>query len=271
MKEDEKRYKRDFLRTIILLKEITFFSDHLFKGSIVSNDTATMLRKHIDNQIYLKYDFIPLNLLKESLPSFKIYCKENPELGAQYKKLNKDLEFINHLRNKVSGHLSDEALDKMIQWNPDIYNEYSIKNSVHQEYQIYRGMLEIAINSYLDEDEMQKQFGMKIDIQIPNDRKIFYDYLLDSINTSISFLKNIQNIIRPNIKYIKFAQSSISKNEQSEYLDEISRIIQEIKKDLTKGEILLPKIYDIIEKFGINPEPYREAGKTDFRFKPRGR
>ena len=29
-KEEEKKYKRDYLRTIILLKEIKFFSDHLF-------------------------------------------------------------------------------------------------------------------------------------------------------------------------------------------------------------------------------------------------
>ena len=96
-----------------------------------------MLRKHIDNQIYLKYDFIPLNLLKESLSSFKIYCKDNPELGAQYKRLNKDLEFINHLRNKVSGHLSDEALDKMIQWKPDIYDEFTKTSTAFQEFHIY--------------------------------------------------------------------------------------------------------------------------------------
>ena len=45
------------------------------------------------------------------------------------KKLKKDLDFVNHLRNKVGAHLSDEALDKMIQWNPDIYNENAGTNS----------------------------------------------------------------------------------------------------------------------------------------------
>ena len=130
--EDDKKHKRDFLRTVILLKEIKFFSDHLFKEQYRSNDAVAMLQKHIDNQIYLKYDFIPLNLLRESLDSFSIYCKDDPELTAQSKKLKKDLDFVNHLRNKVGAHLSDEALDKMIQWNPDIYNENARTNTAVQ-------------------------------------------------------------------------------------------------------------------------------------------
>lgn len=271
MTEDEKRYKRDFLRTIILLKEITFFSDHLFKESIVSNDAATMLRKHIDNQIYLKYDFIPLNLLKESLPSFKIYCRDNPELGKRYKKLREDLKFINHLRNKVSGHLSDEALDKMIQWNPDIYDEFAKASTDFQEFHIYRAMLEVAVNSYLDEKGQQKQFGTDIDFQIPSEWKLFYNYLLNTVNTAIYFLKSVQNIIRPNIKYIKLAKSSLKGEERSDRFKEAVQIALEIADDQTKRETLLPRMTEILRMFGIDPEPYGEAGKTDFRFKPKGR
>lgn len=248
-----------------------FFSDQLFNESIISNDAATMLRKHIDNQIYLKYNFIPLNLLKESLPSFKIYCKENPELDAQYKKLNKDLEFINHLRNKVSGHLSDEALDKMIQWNPDIYDEFTKTSAAFQEFHIYRAMLEVAVNSYLDEKGRQKQFGTDIDFQIPSEWKKFYDYLLNTVNTAICFLKSVQDIIRPNIKYIKQAESSLKGKERSDRFREAVQIALEIAEDQTKKEKLLPRMAEILRMFGIDPEPYGEAGKTDFKFKPKGR
>ena len=271
MTEDEKRYKRDFLRTIILLKEITFFSDHLFKESIVSHDAATMLRKHIDNQIYLKYDFIPLNLLKDALPSFKRYSKDNPELGNLYKELNKSLKFINHLRNKVTGHLSDEALDKMIQWNPDIYDEFTKASTDFQEFHIYRAMLEVAVNSYLDEKGQQKQFGTDIDFQIPSEWKKFYDYLLNTVNTAICFLKSVQNIIRPNIKYIKQAKSSLKGEERSERFKEAVWIALEIEKDPSKKQTLLPRMTEIVREFGIDPEPYAEAGKTDFRFKPQKR
>ena len=89
MIEEDRKYKRDFLRTAILLKEIKFFSDHLFKEQYKSNDADAMLQKHLDNQIYLKYDFIPLNLLRESLENFSIYCKDNAELTAQHKKTEK--------------------------------------------------------------------------------------------------------------------------------------------------------------------------------------
>lgn len=263
--QDDKKYKRDFLRTVILLKEIKFFSDHLFKEQYKSNDAAAMLQKHIDNQIYLKYDFIPLNLLRESLDSFSIYCKDNPELSAQYKRLKKDLDFVNHLRNKVGAHLSDEAMDKMIQWNPDIYDDRARTNALFQEYQIYRAMMEVAINSYLDEK------GRQTEIDFELESNTFYTYLLNTVRLSIHFLEEIQNIIRPNIKYIKLSESALSKEERSDYLKEAIRIALEIENDRSKKETLLPRMTEILRMFGIDPEPYGEAGHTDFRFKTKHR
>ena len=269
MIKNERKYKRDFLRTVILLKEIKFLSDHLFKEQYKSNDAVDMLQKHIENQIYLKCDFIPLNLLRESLDSFSIYCKDDPELTAQSKKLKKDLDFVNHLRNKVGAHLSDEALDKMIQWNPDIYDDRARADVLFQEYQIYRAMMEVAINSYLDTNGQQKQFGTDLDIEL--EAKVFYTYLLNTVNSSILFLEKIQNIIRPNIKYIKQSQSTVREEEREDYFKEAIRIALEIGNDPTKKEKLLPRMAEILRMFGIDPEPYGEAGKTDFRFKPRGR
>ena len=52
--ENDKKYKRDFLRTVILLKEIKFFSDHLFKEQYKSNDAVAMLQKHIENHFLLR-------------------------------------------------------------------------------------------------------------------------------------------------------------------------------------------------------------------------
>ena len=267
--KDEKKYKRDFLRTVILLKEIKFFSDHLFKERYQSNNPVAILQKHIDNQIYLKYDFIPLNLLRESLESFSIYCKDNPELSSQHKKLKKDLDFVNHLRNKVSAHLSDEALDKMIQWNPDIYDGRAGSNTSIQEYEIYRAMMDVAINSYLDEKGQQKQFGIELDIELES--KVFYTYLLDTVNLAIRFLEEIQNILKPNIKYIKLSESTLSKEERSNYLEEAIRITLEIADNPTKKETLLPRMAEILRMFGIDPEPYGETGHTDFRFKTKHR
>lgn len=269
MIKNERKYKRDFLRTVILLKEIKFLSDHLFKEQYKSNDAVDMLQKHIENQIYLKCDFIPLNLLRESLDSFSIYCKDDPELTAQSKKLKKDLDFVNHLRNKVGAHLSDEALDKMIQWNPDIYDDRARADVLFQEYQIYRAMMEVAINSYLDTNGQQKQFGTDLDIEL--EAKVFYTYLLNTVNSSILFLEKIQNIIRPNIKYIKQSQSTVREEEREDYFKEAIRIALEIGNDPTKKEKLLPRMAEIMKLFGIDPEPYGEAGHTDFRFKTKHR
>ena len=165
--------------------------------------------------------------------------------------------------------LSDEALDKMIQWNPDIYDDRARTNALFQEYQIYRAMMEVAINSYLDEKGRQKQFGTEIDFELES--KTFYTYLLNTVNSAIRFLEEIQNIIRPNIKYIKLSESTLTKEDRSDYLKEAIRIALEIEKDPTKKEKLLPRMAEILRMFGIDPEPYGEAGHTDFRFKSKHR
>jgi len=94
---------------------------------------------------------------------------------------------------------------------------------------------------------------------------------LNTVNTAICFLKSVQDIIRPNIKYIKQAESSLKGKERSDRFREAIQIALEIANDQTKKETLLSRMAEILRMFGIDPEPYGEAGKTDFRFKPKGR
>jgi hypothetical protein len=84
---------------------------------------------------------------------------------------------------------------------------------------------------------------------------------------AIRFLEEIQNIIRPNIKYITLSESTLSKEERSNYLEKAIQITREIADNPAKKEALIPRMAEILRMFGIDPEPYGEAGHTDFRFK----
>ena len=90
---------------------------------------------------------------------------------------------------------------------------------------------------------------------------------MNTVRLSIRFLEEIQNIIRPNIKCIKQSESALSKEERSDYLKEAIRIALEIENNPSKRENLLPRMTEILVMFGIEPEPYGEAGHTDFSFK----
>lgn len=101
--------------------------------------------------------------------------------------------------------------------------------------------------------------------------KVFYTYLLNTVNSSIHFLEEIQNIIRPNIKYIRLSESTVCEEEREDYFKEAIRIALEIGNNPSKKEKLLPRMAEILRMFGIDPEPYGETGHTDFRFKTKHR
>lgn len=269
--EEEKKYKRDYLRTIILLKEIEFFSDHLFNKKELDKDPEKAIKQHIDEQIYLKYDFLPLNLLRETIGSYNAYCEGNEELTEKKRNLNKNLEFINHLRNKVSGHLSDEALDKMIQWIPEIYDENSKQNATYQEYQIYRALIEIAINSYQTPDGDQKQFGKEIDIQISEYRHLFFDYLLQTVNNAINFLECIQDVIRPKLVYFEYPKDERSNEEKIEFYKRLAELANECISNPDKIDVNNDIMKKMISELGMDLDIFKEAADTDFKLSSKGR
>lgn len=270
-KEEEKKYKRDYFRSIILLKEIEFFSDHLFIKDEYDKDPQKAIKQYIDEQIYLKYDFLPLNLLRESISSFNSYCENNDKLTEKKRKLNKELEFINHLHNKVSGHLSDEAIDKRVQWIPEIYDENAKQNTTYQEYQIYRGLLEVAINSYQDTDGNQKQFGKEIDIQIPKYKKLFDDYLLETVNDAINFLECIQDVIRPNLIYFEYPKDERSKEEKIAFCKHLIELSAECVENPDKIDDNTLKMKEMYKKAGLDLDAFKEAAETDFKLSSKGR
>lgn len=214
---------------------------------------------------------IPLNLLRETIGSYNAYCEGNEELTEKKRNLNKNLEFINHLRNKVSGHLSDEALDKMIQWIPEIYDENSKQNATYQEYQIYRALIEIAINSYQTPDGDQKQFGKEIDIQIPEYRHLFFDYLLQTVNNAINFLECIQDVIRPKLVYFEYPKDERSKEEQIEFYKHMAELANECVNNPDTIDENTSKMKEMYEKLGWNLDAFKEAAETDFKLTNKGR
>ncbi len=64
-----------------------------------------------------------------------------------------------------------------------------------------RAVIEASINSFLDEEGIQKIFRTEIDLMYPPDFNIFYEYLWKAVTESIDWLSLSLSIASSEIKY----------------------------------------------------------------------
>lgn len=192
MTQDE--LKRDYISIMIISADIVK-NGNAYSQAAKQNNTIECFRQ-------LKNAFIPYSILEGSLKCFSKYTKGNKYLSDKMKELRKRLDFMNHLRNKCSGHLDNEVLDKAIQWEPSLFNKEIIFSDTHI-YFIYKALLESAINSYCNENGVQKYFRTEIDLFYPPNWESFINFMSESEVTSIDFLNDIKKIIVSQIKPIE--------------------------------------------------------------------
>lgn len=104
--------KSKFIRLTLLKDEIEFFHNTLLKPNTL-----------LEQFRYIKQNFTTLNTLRESINQFDKNIKVSNELNLKTKNLRKKLEFVNHIRNKIGGHLDNELLKRAAQWEPHIFSK----------------------------------------------------------------------------------------------------------------------------------------------------
>ncbi len=151
----------------------------------------------------IKQNLIVLNTFLESLSKFNIHIKENKELKERTRNIRKKGGLINHMRNKIGGHLDNDVLIRSAQWTPYIFHKNAKENRELQISLCYKSILEASINSYIDisKDEMQKEFGNEIDFFYPPDETIFYNYLGKINFDSIEWIKLVIETIEKDFVY----------------------------------------------------------------------
>lgn len=169
----EKRAK--YLQTIILLDEIKYFH------SVLSfEEPKTFFRD-------LKFNILTLYKFKELLQSVGKELKYDEEFIKLKKTILKELDFINHIRNKISAHFDKILSEKAAQWEPYIFFEEN-KNEEFKVVLTYKTFFESSINSYIDKNDHHLIYNGEIDLNLPNDRAIFLGTIYKLNNTSINIL-----------------------------------------------------------------------------------
>jgi hypothetical protein len=140
-------------------------------------------------------------VLRDSSLHFKDLIKDNEDLLKKSKSINRKLEFVNHLRNKICGHLDQNLLIKAAQWEPQIFRTEINDNKEIQLSLAYKTLIESGINSFIDNESNQKVFNTKIDLFLPHNQRMFFNYIDELNKNTIDFLSSIITLLENQLEF----------------------------------------------------------------------
>ena len=204
--------KSQYIKATIIYEDLSLYKDAFY---VIKDNYISIYRMYQAT----KNSFLPLALLKSNIKSWSKYHIDDTNMNNLRDNIMSGLEFANHVRNKITGHIEKDIIDNSIQWDPFIF-EHNVKdNEILQKIRIYRSILESSINSYVDNAGKHKVFNTEIDFIYPTTCELFYTYLNDLINNSLIFIdllkKHLETKIinfkgRPENIIIKAAETDFS-------------------------------------------------------------
>jgi len=181
--------KSIWISLTIIESDLRFFDVELSAEKRSLTDLIRWLRSTLNV-------FVTLNNLSDLLKRTRFNGTEL--FTNKTKALRKELDFINHMRNKSAGHLDPLLTERAAQWMPQIFSTVNSDNERYKEFRIfeaYRAVIESSINSYVSGEGRRKVFDHEIDLVYPPDQKEFYDFLHKKIHGSLEWLALAVEII----------------------------------------------------------------------------
>jgi len=254
----QEQLQRDYLRLLIIRQDIDK-NGHAYAVAANAKDGLECFR-------LLKNGFLAYSMLNDALKTLSIYTMGDEDMVSMRNSIRPKLEFMNHLRNKCSGHLDEVVLDKAIQWEPSLFITENV-NDEHYISIVYKALLESAINSYLDENDCQKYFRSEIDLCYPQDWKRFIEFMNECEHQSLNFIDSILTKIKPQLKLIK-APNKLSYKLQKEISEALSKALLENLPEALPEDLLKKLSDNLPDELSIKA---MHAGETDFRLPKKGR
>lgn len=203
---DENQYlKSQYIKVSIIYDDLSLY-DNIFYAERGNLDSICKMYQATKNS------FLPLALLKSYINGWGLYHANDAYINALKDKIIPGLEFANHVRNKITGHIENDVIENSVQWEPTIFQDSLKDNELMQRFLLYRSILESAINSYIDANGKHKIFKQEIDIIYPDTCKLFYTYHMQLIKDSLEYLRKLKNTMNSKIIYFHGLPANLIKN-----------------------------------------------------------
>lgn len=180
------KLRRDYVRAVILIHEIDRCGA-CFDEAINVKDVGEAFR-------LLRSSLVGFGILNASLPGLSVYGKDSEEVAALANKLKTQLPSLNHMRNRIAGHLDDEVIETAIKWGPDLFAKNTIGTDGFHVL-AYKYLIETAINSYVANENASKVVGGEIDLFYPPNYEEFMGAMANACKNAIDYLGKIKDII----------------------------------------------------------------------------
>lgn len=204
--EENKYLKSQLVKAILIYDDLSLY-DGIFV--VIEGRLDSICRMYQAT----KNSFLPLALLKTYISGWGRYHKDDTELNELKEKIWPGLEFANHVRNKITGHLENDVIDNSVQWEPTIFHDSNKDDQLMQRLLMYKSILESAINSYIDDKTgAHKLFSQEIDMLFPDTSNLFYMYLQNLIRDSMLYLNLLIGTMRNKIEYFHGLPANLIKS-----------------------------------------------------------
>lgn len=151
---------------------------------------------------HIKTAFLAFHNLCELERTLKPMYEDHRELSAKFGVFRLRAKFFSYLRNKFTGHLTDDLIDKALECRPEV------RTTLNADYnltliQLYNfSVLETAINTYVDGCGKHRIFESDTDLLYPPDKNRFEKTLLESIELASDFLSSVEIIMKSGISLL---------------------------------------------------------------------
>lgn len=176
----------------------------LVKSLIIRNDLAEakseISRKGFILSIaHVKAAFLAFHDLWEFEKSIRSMYADHRELSSLFDKCRANVEFFSYLRNKFTGHIIDELIDKTLEWRPEILLTLDQDHGADIILIYNLCLLETAINTYVNSEGNHKVFTSEIDLMYPPDFKRFESTLITTIDQATKFLLAMEAVLKSTV------------------------------------------------------------------------
>ena len=148
---------------------------------------------------HIKTAFLAFHNLCELEKTIRSLYKDHRELSIKFDAFRPQAEFFSYLRNKSTGHLTDDLIDKAFEWKPELTLTLNKDHDANMILIYNFWVLETAINTYVDESGKHKVFKSETDLVYPPDKERFQKTLLESIELASDFLSSVESILKSGV------------------------------------------------------------------------
>lgn len=148
---------------------------------------------------HVKTAFLAFHNLCEFEKSIRSIYADHREISRLFDDCRANAEFFSYLRNKFTGHIIDDLIDKTLEWKPELPLTLDRDHDAGIILIYNYWLLETAINTYVDSQGKHKVFDSDTDLSYPPDFKRFERTLTAAIDQATKFLSAVEAIFKPTI------------------------------------------------------------------------